>query len=54
MDETEKLVADSEELVAEIDRRALLFCVDNPRFGNELAAIKSAMLIGALVVVERK
>lgn len=43
----------SEEQVAEIHRRALLFCVDNPRFGKELAAIEAAMLIGASVIMER-
>ncbi len=39
-------------LTDEINRRATLFCVDNPKFANELTAITTAMQIGASVVFE--
>lgn len=42
----------AEEMVAEINRRAQLFCVDNPKFANHLPAITAAMLIGASIAVE--
>jgi hypothetical protein len=42
----------SELIVAEIKRRVLLFCTDNPRFANHMPAIEAAMLIGASVALE--
>ena len=47
-------MSSSSELVAEVKRRALLFCVDNPRLSNELTVIETAMLIGASVVMEQQ
>lgn len=44
----------SEKLVAEVKRRALDFVVDNPRFGNELAAIEAAMFVGASIGLEQQ
>jgi hypothetical protein len=42
----------SEKMMAEIKRRVLLFCTDNPRFANHMPAIEAAMLIGATIAFE--
>lgn len=47
------MIEQSDKQVAEVKRRALLFCVDNPKFVNQLAAIEAAMLIGSSIVMEQ-
>lgn len=43
----------SEKLVAEVKRRVLLFCVDNPKFSGHMDVIEAAMLIGASITLEQ-
>lgn len=49
---TPDVTKQSAELVVDVKRRALLFCVDNPQFGNHLPAIEAAMFIGASIALE--
>jgi hypothetical protein len=41
-------------LLAEIHQRALLFCVDNPRYSNHLEMVKTVMMIGVSIALEKQ
>lgn len=44
--------ADSDKIVDEIKRRALLFVIDNPRLFHLQTQIEAAMMVGASIVLE--